>query len=284
MQKILMLKGLPASGKSTFARELAKDTNWVRVNADDIRLEIGGEFSKSREKAVFKLEDQRIIEALHNGKNVVVDDTNLNSRHIDRIKTDIADSGVKAEIEWKEFIVTLPELIERDKKRGEASVGAGVIRRMWRQYYAPLIYSDNTEKKRAYIVDLDGTLCLFGQDVSPYDRDFYMDYPNKPLIELLQTIKMRYADKVEIIITSGRFIEFGSVTQQWLHDWAVPYDKLLMRDNGDQRHDYEYKHDRYINDIQPYYNVRGVFDDRNQVVDLWRSLGLPTFQVNYGDF
>ena len=35
--KLLLLKGLPASGKTTFAKELVrKDGNWVRVNKDDL--------------------------------------------------------------------------------------------------------------------------------------------------------------------------------------------------------------------------------------------------------
>ena len=38
------------------------------------------------------------------------------------------------------------------------------------------------------------------------------------------------------------------------------------------------------NHINGKYNVLGVFDDRDQVVSVWRSLGLTCFQVNWGNF
>ena len=37
MKKLLMLKGLPASGKSTYAKELVKEQGFVRANKDDLR-------------------------------------------------------------------------------------------------------------------------------------------------------------------------------------------------------------------------------------------------------
>lgn len=36
--------------------------------------------------------------------------------------------------------------------------------------------------------------------------------------------------------------------------------------------------------FKKYYNVIAVFDDRNKVVDMWRKLKLPTYQVWYGNF
>ena len=40
----------------------------------------------------------------------------------------------------------------------------------------------------------------------------------------------------------------------------------------------------FENDIRPYYNIDYVLDDRNQVVEMWRSIGLTCLQVAEGNF
>ena len=47
---------------------------------------------------------------------------------------------------------------------------------------------------------------------------------------------------------------------------------------------YIVKKEMYFEFVHPYFNVDMVFDDRNQVVNLWRDLGFTCFQVNDGDF
>ena len=57
-----------------------------------------------------------------------------------------------------------------------------------------------------------------------------------------------------------------------------------MRNTADTRKDSIIKKEIYDAHIKDKYYIELVLDDRDQVVRLWRSLGLPTFQVNYGDF
>ena len=58
-----------------------------------------------------------------------------------------------------------------------------------------------------------------------------------------------------------------------------------MRQPGDQRKDAVVKREMYDEHVAGQYECVGVFDDRDQVVDLWRKdLRLPCFQVYYGDF
>ena len=57
-----------------------------------------------------------------------------------------------------------------------------------------------------------------------------------------------------------------------------------MRKAGDQRSDAIVKREIYEQQIRGKFNVHCVFDDRQSVVDLWRSLGLSCFQVADGDF
>lgn len=74
--KLLILKGLPASGKSTWAREhCEKNKDWVRVNRDDLRNMRGLYWLPKQEKLITKWEDACLISALESGYNVILDST-----------------------------------------------------------------------------------------------------------------------------------------------------------------------------------------------------------------
>jgi len=82
MQRIIFCKGLPASGKSTWARKFVDEhPGYVRLNKDEIRKEVGGKHSKKKEAWVKELRNQRFVKALLSGLSVIVDDTNLNPAH-----------------------------------------------------------------------------------------------------------------------------------------------------------------------------------------------------------
>ena len=70
--------GLPASGKTTWARELCRiKPRTVRANRDDLRqLLHEGRFSGGNEKVVTKVQEAVIRAGLADGRDVVVDDTN----------------------------------------------------------------------------------------------------------------------------------------------------------------------------------------------------------------
>lgn len=56
-RQILVLQGVPASGKSTFARKLATEhTNWVIVNRDSMRKARGTYWLPSQENYIDDLE------------------------------------------------------------------------------------------------------------------------------------------------------------------------------------------------------------------------------------
>jgi len=277
MSKLLVLVGLPASGKSTFARELVAK-GWKRVNKDDLRSMIDdSKWSRDNEKKIIAYEDALVIMSLNKGWDVVVDDTNFG--HQERWKH-IAGTH-NAEFEVKFFDVPLMECIERDSKRGDKSVGSKVIMRMYEQYLKPAKPSILRDKPSAYIFDIDGTLALM-QNRSPFDwLSVGEDKCNEDVARLLRILNNT---NNKIIICSGRDEVCRDETKQWLEKHSLKYDELFMRKQGDSRKDCIVKKELYEENIKGKYNVLGVFDDRNQVVDLWRSLGLTCMQVYYGDF
>ena len=82
-KEIIFLKGLPASGKSTWAKQYCFDyPDFVRLNKDDIREELGNpKWSKQFEKEVLRLQRIRGLENMINGKSLIIDDTNFNKVH-----------------------------------------------------------------------------------------------------------------------------------------------------------------------------------------------------------
>lgn len=134
---------------------------------------------------------------------------------------------------------------------------------------------------RAVIVDIDGTVAhRTMRDWFEYDKA-HTDAPDSAVISLLEILTR---DKVELIFVSGRMDDSIEVTKSWLLRHCPPYKKLFMRASGDFREDSVVKREIYEEHIKHFYNVLFVLDDRNQVVKMWREIGLKCLQVQEGDF
>ena len=282
MKKILILQGLPASGKSSFAKELllANPGRWVRTNKDLLReMAHASYWSKNNEKFILKMRDTAILMSLEDGKHVIVDDTNF-GRNIEHIK-ELVRGKAKVEINNSFLQVPLEECIRRDLLRPR-SVGKDVIIKMYNQFvrpqFKPIEY--NPDLPDAIIVDMDGTLAILG-DRNPYDVSRCdLDLPNRPVLKTV----LKWQKTTKIIVVSGRTDDGQEKTAAWLKKHDVNYQHIYMRKTGDMRKDSIVKQEIYNNFIQDKYNIQFILDDRQQVVDMWRSLGLTVFQVAEGDF
>ena len=149
-------------------------------------------------------------------------------------------------------------------------------------------------KDKIVIFDLDGTLALIDdrrdlatKDNGKFDWDVFfnpdninLDLPNQPVIDMANLL---HKQGFRIFILSGRSDVTHQATVNWLNDNGVWWDHLVMRPQNQL-----YLPD---NDLKQGWldsigkdNVAMVFDDRQQVVDMWRKNGLTTFQVADGDF
>lgn len=289
MQKIIFLKGLPASGKTTWAKKYLIENLFVdRVNKDDIREELGNpEWTPEFEEKVKNIEIERGLEILKKGYSLIVDDTNLNPLH-QIVWNNIANNmGIR--LEERFFDVSMEEALARNLKR-EKPLKDEVITSMYEKYIKKEVVkvdSRFTAKQdlalpRCIICDIDGTLSLMNGR-HPFDEAKYeTDRLNVPVFNIL----VDYAEMqdVSIILVSGRMETGRSETEQWLFDHEVPYDMLVMRESKDYRPDDIVKKELYEKYIKDKFYVDFVLDDRNSVVAMWRSLGLLCLQVYYGDF
>lgn len=135
MSKLIICRDLPASGKSTWAKQwvLEDPEHRVRINQDDIRLMLGKYWVPSREKLVQEIQFDAIVEALSREFDVVIDNTNLNKKVLDQFNR-LIKTFEDYEIEYKDFFDTpLSVCIERDKNRN-LQVTEKVIRSFYNNY------------------------------------------------------------------------------------------------------------------------------------------------------
>lgn len=305
--QVLVLCGIPASSKSTWAKEwVASDPlNRVRINNDDIRSMCNGSvYSKDYEQLISATRKFLVIQALKSNKSVVIDNLSITKSHWQDTLKWAREANVDVVVSERAFYIDVEEAILRDSKReGTAKVGADVIRKWFKhsgkegfKNYQPKtetitkrvrceppkeVSGDNT----VLIVDLDGTLALFDGKRNPYDPTNcdLIDDPNKPLCAIIRSLRDSCCIDA-VMFCSGRMEKYRPETMRFInkHSWFNEgWDKLLMRAENDTRSDDIVKEELYRTHIEGKYNVLAVFDDRLRVCKMWHRLGLPLFR--FGD-
>lgn len=217
---------------------------------------------------------------------IIVDNTHLEGTHEDDYKVMIENYNLTGGEQWvftiKEFLIDVDTCVARDEKRGVGKVGEAVIRSMSKRTgwgivspkkefeIVPMDKSNPT----AIIVDIDGTLAKM-EGRSPYD---YKKVLEDSLHEDVDFVINNFLDGVEYtegtrpayIIVSGRKDECRKDTEEWLASYGIPYDSLHMRKSNDIRKDSQVKYEILL-DLAKEKNILCVFDDRNQVVKMWRE-------------
>lgn len=300
MTTLIMTKGLPASGKTTWARQWIEERPpgmVVRVNKDDLRAMMhSSRFDrKVTEPQIVAARDALVENALQNTNVswVIVDDTGFGYKHEPRLRELAEKHG--AEFQVKDFTdVPVKTCIERDLKRAN-SVGHKVINKMNMQFiqrkYQPPTRDPNLPD--AIIVDIDGTLAHM-TNRGPYDYSSkVLDDAWDPVIG--EIVRAEFERGIHVLFVSGRKAQCRRDTISWLGshgaDWKGHRDvdqsldtHLFMRRDGDNRPDTEVKEEIYEQHIAGKYNIKFVLDDRDQVVAMWRQRGLQVLQVADGEF
>lgn len=298
--ELYITRGYPASGKTTWAQQMARWSDTVSLSRDDLRWELfdrGGKLDAAEEATITRVHKERVAAALKAGFGVIVDDTNLRAKTARNWANLARDLGAGYFVQ--DFPVDVDECIRRNAQRADAyRVPEEVIRNFAQRYPLgtwPKIKADKIvepEKSRKYVPDLskplswifdiDGTLANHEGVRDPYDNSKYdQDQLHIHVAQVADALEY-YHDT--IIIMSGRDAQFADVTREWLDGYAIPSDHLFMRPKGDRRRDEVVKEELFWEFVAPNFNVRAVFDDRDRVVSMWRRIGVPCFQVAPGDF
>ncbi|MET9437165.1 AAA family ATPase [Streptomyces sp. NPDC006551] len=304
MPVVHVMTGLPASGKTTAARELQarSEGRMRRVNLDDLRAMLdlpAAERGRSHahEQTVLGIQDAAVRAAVEGGFDVVVDNTHLTPHVPRRLKAAVAGQATFVVHDFTG--VPVEECVRRDGERARP-VGEEIIRVLadkhakatrggWRLTDAwlndrPSVepYVPDPALPSAVMCDIDGTLAL-RRDRSAYDfTRCHLDVLNGSVRDALRAFQRAHRDT--IVLLSGRSEDHRAMTEAWLRHHEVPYDELWMRASGDGRGDDIVKAELFDAHVRHRYAVRVSLDDRDRVVAVWRRMGLPTWQVNYGNF
>lgn len=144
---------------------------------------------------------------------------------------------------------------------------------------------------KAIIVDVDGTVA------DCEHRRYHLDTNNWPgffgsmaddgiFEHTIEVVRAMRTAGYKVLIVTARPDEndYKQVTQDWLKANGIVYDGFYMRRGGDCRKDNLVKEEILHQIIDDGYDPVMAFDDRDQVVKMWRENGIPCLQVNEGDF
>ena len=286
-RELLLLVGESGSGKSTFARQLVEEQGYVRVNRDDLRIELaaaganmrGGLGGRDYENLVALTEKAHVLTALSIGKNVVLDNTHLNDVTVNRWMEFARENKVAFRIHRMETPLAI--CIERDAKRtGKAHVGRAVIERQFVKSKRMTL----DPNKPVVLVDIDGTLADFRGLRGPFDE--HKVILDRVWVNVKNEVN-RLAAFSTIIIVSGRHSTCGDMTVEWLNLHEVRFDHILMRHGWDNRHDFIVKEEilNELLDIVDQSQIAYVIDDRPQVITkCWMKNNIPVRPVYHGEF
>lgn len=242
--RLILLVGVPGSGKTTYAKEYMGD-NTVHLSSDTIRTELYGDESiQGNPYEVFSLMQTRAIEALKDGKDVLYDATNITRRDRSYI-INICPKFVKIEahIIW----APIAECVKRDAER-DRTVGKEVIDRMLKKFQAPFFDEGIDE-----IVVIKPDIWDWYED--RYEQQCFED------MKISHDNPHHTLDILEHCWEAQRYLFTNDVVDEDLlfaalrHDIGKPYVKAFVDSKGNSC------------DVAHYY--------QHQYLSAWMSYGLP---------
>lgn len=295
--EIIVLVGPPGSGKSTYCEKYK--TSHIRISQD--------EMGKKEHLVAFQIH-------LNRGDNLIIDRMGFSKEQRERYLKPAREAGyntrivvfhVPSSICRERAVARIPNhptvLTEADADRAinffftkyervEDNEADEVIRLGW----------DESYKSEIIICDLDGTLAnidhrlgfVKDKDVDSEEtqkkdwKSFFKNIPGDKVNEWCRQLimSMYYDSRADIVFCSGRPDDYRKDTQQWLDDNGFDIGPLYMRRRGDYRKDDVIKEIILDFELLPRYNILFAVDDRQQVVDKFRSRGIIVLQCQKGDY
>ena len=290
--KATILIGISGAGKSTYIAQNTHDQFGPSViSKDNIRKSLIKNYDpiknlwdqysfKDNEDSINSLFDIQLREAAKNKQNIVIDNTNLSKSKNERLERLLKNYGY-VEIDYVNFNLTdnINFYLENNQNR----INTIPMRAVNDQYLlaAQSGYLELSSSNIA-LVDIDGTVAI-KCDRSPFEYNKAdNDTPNQYVIDTINALyETKRIDYIQFL--SGRESYSYELTRDWLirHGFDMNKHRLLMRKTRDCRRDSIIKNEIYESCLKQN-NIKYLFDDRNQVVDMWWDQKLPVFHV--GDY
>lgn len=201
ISKVIILRGISGSGKSTFALEKEREGYKV-ISRDRIRLELLGNKEELKryfasgldfqlENYVTKTELKRLAQYLSKGLNIIIDNTNLKKKYLQDYIDVIASFQIPREnVTLKTLQCSLEDAIERDSKR-EMVVGEEVIRKQWSNFLSAGFSLDSFFDDGKWITKKKYQWYFPEFIVEKYDQEKVVGKPSCVLVDLDGTSSIR---------------------------------------------------------------------------------------------
>ena len=195
MAKFIMLIGIPAAGKDTWANKYVKENpNTIIHSSDNIREELYGNQSiQGDPNKIFEMMRSRAINDLCAGKDIIYNATNVSYRDRKSIIADVKKLNLKIELIAKVFATPIEECKRRNNLR-DRQVPDYVYDKMLKKWKTPCewegfdkieVVKEETENIVSYLTKMIGfdqknqhhTLSLF--EHSKLTQNYLLKYPNK---------------------------------------------------------------------------------------------------------
>jgi len=146
-----------------------------------------------------------------------------------------------------------------------------------------------------YLFDIDGTLAdishrlhFIQKEPADWNSFYQAAGSDSPLWDTITVARALSGQR--LIMVTGRTESIREITVSWLRKYRIPFESIYMRKDGDHREDNVVKSELLdqILAANPQTSdsnkIAAVFEDRQQVVDMFRARGLRVYQVAPGKF
>lgn len=281
----------------------------IVVNRDAMRKQFFGDgwiWNRKDEDKVKAHQRAVVSRALTAGLSVLIDDTNLSS-HVRESWRQLTLQHGASYVE-QELNTPVDECIRRDRLRGDARVGQAVIDQMALRYgFLDWTFDPHGMLRNIAIVDIDGTVANDSHRLHhltepnehkadcPFCPSKRLDVPcatcgrrptwkNWPayfaemgqdtVISGTKRLLEGLAFDHLLVFISGRPIsnsttKTGIITEDWLVQHDIVFDRLFLRQDTDHRPSPEFK--KEILDFMPKDKVAFIFDDDERCVEMYKA-------------
>lgn len=254
-----MLRGLPASGKTTWAKKQLDLGGYFRISLKDIEENIIGKNSKKRKMLARKYRREMVEDIMSNNKgNIILDDYNLSINFEREIEKLCLEYGYDFILNDSFLEVSVKECVGRDLKRHD-SIGQHKIQKLYNELIAPKYQRNlesNFKKKRAVIVSLDKTPRL---------------EPNYFILSIIDSLQETFGGvylDVIFLVNSHNCNEFT----EWADKYLIDYSKVITRDISEEPSITDFKLQEILK-IEEEYAILGIIEENEVIATTWEQMG-----------
>lgn len=249
MPKFIMTVGLPASGKSTWCKQM---TNVVYISSDEYREWLLNDVNDQEHNTdVFKAMFDDTIRTLNDGYDVIYDATNINHKRRKYLVSEIKRLCKDVSCECVLFATPYEQCLTNNSQR-ERKVPKDVIKKMYLNFYIPS-YAEGWDNIEIvwwydYNVDLDelfNTFVGFNQDNSHHD------------LTLDKHLLKAYSHCLEM--NSTLEVEWATL----LHDIGKPFTKSFTNYKGEPTTDAHYFNHQNVGAYDSLFVAHNEFDTKS---------------------